>query len=711
MLPSSREIIFHDAIARMQLADDENLLIIDNACNFHTIDLNHLHVSKSISLSNVYEKCAFDYYKRPFALGKNKSYVSFSKEGFEYIIGTKEKLTKNCSFFYNQGTPVTNAFFSEDDKLLISGNEKGRTYVIDTEEGSLKAELPRSSDSITATAVSNEYKLAARASFSKRLIVYKINSLKTIVELVLPSIIERLIFLDQETLLAITRNGKILKIDLDNARISKELMLPENTWPSSMTLSNSKKFLYIGTRESMLFALHVKTFSILFQIKLPYLGITAMIRTAHYFVFGFKTGEVVFYNHREFEEQFITAIQLKNLREIAKLFQKNTFLMSHRATQSIYDYWVKDKEMIENLLSRGEVVEAKLLADPFLFHPKCRFEFSQMELLQPELMAMHRYVRSMRYMAAYELAMQKPYLRKSFVFTNLEAQWNKNFQKAQILLSREPILNKEAVRESLKLFSCIEEKKEIIENMLKHSGIFMMAESAIRNKNFSLYFKLAHANTFLTQTPLYHKVLLLGEKLQQQINTLLNEKEFQQAMAIADILRQFTPYHNQAERYKEVSSALMLIEYHIQHNALLDAIQIQEKYNLQSNYALIKRLEKIKDSFMKQKLVLIEKRAYSNVYATIVPFMKYAVCKEHVATIMKKIYITQFYDAYEKMNETIDWLKTFEAFLQLLPMDKLLVKFANASYKIELLKQLPNTLYMGTNTSYPKTLLVKLDLL
>ena len=59
---------------------------------------------------------------------------------------------------------------------------------------------------------------------------------------------------------------------------------------------------------------------------------------------GFKTGELLFYNHREFEEQFITFIKLKQVKEACLIFQKNIFLMSHRETKKIYEYWLETKE-------------------------------------------------------------------------------------------------------------------------------------------------------------------------------------------------------------------------------------------------------------------------------------------------------------------------------------------------------------------------------
>lgn len=705
MLPSSREITFHAPISRMSLADDSTLNVIDNNCTLHKIDLEKLQITKSTSLSNVYEERFFDYYKRPFALGKRRAYLSFSKQGTEYVIDTKEKLVKISHFSYSKDAEVTKAEFSENDKLLISGNERGKVYIINVQDGSIQTELPRSSDTISAVALSDAFKLAAYSSFSKKILVYKFSSQKVLFEKKLDSVVEMLSFVDDNTLLAITRNGKILKIDINRETI-QETLLDENLWPSVITLSHSKKFVYVGTRESVLFALHVKTLSLLFQVKLPYIGITSMVRSPHFFIVGFKTGEVSFFNHREFEEQFILNIKLKKIKEASLLFRKNIFLMSHRDTRYIYDYWLEQKETVTNLLSLGEIEQARLLAEPFLFHPKCTLEFTELELLQPDLVSLQRYFRSYSFGAAYELIHVKPMLKKSSIYIKMEALWNKNLQKAQIVLSRDPILNKDAAKESLSLFAEVEEKKSIIDNMLANAKVFMFAESAIKNQNFSLYFKMVSQNTFLEFTPLYKKVLQLGEKLQMQIVTFLEEKNYEKSLSFAGLLSQFTPYQNQAVRLKEVSNALLILEYQIEHKMLKEAVKTQDQFNLQTNYALVRQLEEMKQLFQKEQLELIEQKNYAQVYMAVSPYVDLSVCKSNVSMVMKKMYIAQFRDTLLDTSNVVDWEKTLTAYLHLFTIDKLLVEFVKEIDKVDTLKTISAMKITPSLLSYPKSLIV-----
>lgn len=705
MLPSSREITFHTAISSASIADETTLNIIDNQCHLHKIDLNELKITKSVLLSTLPQAELFDYYKRPFAVGKNLAYLSFAQQGIEHVINTQPKIVPLSTFSYNQHDVVNKVAFSENDLLLITGNERGRSYILSPESGTIQANLPIASDAISAVAVSEEYHLCARASFSHELLVYKTNSFKILFQQKINSVIEMITFVDDQTLLAISRNGKIIKIDLLKGSVVQEKQLDQNVWPSVMVLSHSKKFVYVGTRESMLFAVYVKTLDILYQVKLPYYGVTTLCRTQKYFIMGFKTGEVLFFNHREHEEQFITFIKLKQIKEACLIFQKNIFLMSHRETKKIYEYWLQEKETIVNLLSRGEIEQAQNIAEPFLFHPKCKLEFSEIESLQPDLMALQRYMRSMSYAPAYALTTLKPQLRKSSLFAQLEAVWNKSLQKAQILLAREPLINKEAAQESLKPFMEVEEKKALIENMLKRSGTFMMAENSIKEKNFTFYFRLVAQNVFLESTSLYQKVLQIAERLQQEILKYLEEKNYKQALILADILYQFKPYQNQAIRLKEVSKALIILEHQIEHQMLFQAVKTQDQFQLQSHYALVQTLEEMKTAFEGEQYALIDTKAYTKVYTNIEPYTSLSICKQMIANIMKKLYIAQFKEATTTMDHAVDWAKSFLNYLQFFPIDTPLVAFVKTYAKLELLQSISLEATLLENPAYPKSVL------
>ena len=182
-------------------------------------------------------------------MGENLAYISFSHQGMEHVIDTRAKILPLTSFQYNQKERVSKAAFSENDAYLITGNERGRSYVINPQEGTIQAELPPLSDVISAVAVSETYHLAASASFSRHLIVYKLNSFSTLFDQKINAIIEMMLFVDEQTLLAITRDGRLLSIDLRKGVVAKEVELDQRSGLLSwyfLTVKNSSTLAHVN---------------------------------------------------------------------------------------------------------------------------------------------------------------------------------------------------------------------------------------------------------------------------------------------------------------------------------------------------------------------------------------------------------------------------------------------------------------------------------
>jgi hypothetical protein len=127
----------------------------------HKIDLGELKITRSTPLSSGMSPTLFDYYKRPVSIGQNLAYSASSNQGLEHVFDIKSQLLSVTSFEYNQNEVVSKAALSENDHYLITGNERGRSYIICPEDGTIQAELPVTSDAISAVAISEEYQRAA----------------------------------------------------------------------------------------------------------------------------------------------------------------------------------------------------------------------------------------------------------------------------------------------------------------------------------------------------------------------------------------------------------------------------------------------------------------------------------------------------------------------------------------------------------------------
>lgn len=199
-------------------------------------------------------------------------------------------------------------------------------------------------------------------------------------------------------------------------------------------------------------------------------------------------------------------------------------------------------------------------------------------------------------------------------------------------------------------------------------------------------------------------MLQIAERLQHEINVSLENRFFDQALTLADILHQFSPYRHQANRLKEVSKALMILEEHLEHHHLFEAVKLQEQYRLQTNYAPIVALEQLKIAFQEEQNRLLQTKHYGAVYANILPYMSLTVCRQNVANIMRQYYMLQLEDAIANTSSSIDWEKTFLEYCRFFPMDKILVEFAKRHGKMEVLQRISAIARTEESPQYPKTI-------
>lgn len=298
-----------------------------------------------------------------------------------------------------------------------------------------------------------------------------------------------------------------------------------------------------------------------------------------------------------------------------------------------------------------------------------------LEELQPELMALQRYIRSSSYNAAYELSEKNQALKTTLLYQKLEDIWKKALQKAQLLLSRDPILNVEKARYELRDFEQVEIKKGLIEKMLKNSKVFTRAEFAIKNKNFNLYFQLTRENDFLTFTPLYARVMNLADKIKTNIFNFLKEDNYIQALESVKLLSTFSPFASNAKQLEEFINSLILIEYHITHENFLEAIKIQNNMRIQATYKPIQRLNQMKITYMKKMFNMIENHKFLEVFNGIKNFFTIKICAKEMALLMKNFYIEQMKKAKNEENKAVNWEATIKEYGTYFNIDKLLEEF------------------------------------
>lgn len=141
------------------------------------------------------------------------------------------------------------------------------------------------------------------------------------------------------------------------------------------------------------------------------------------------------------------------------------------------------------------------------------------------------------------------------------------------------------------------------------------------------------------------------------------------------LLNQFFPFKENAQRLEEFISSLMVIDYHVEHEALLEAIQIQNKLRIHATYQPIQKLNKMKIAFIKKMLIQIKEHRFEDTYNSIKDFFSIKICIREIAMLMKQMYIEQMKGALNNKNLVINWEKSIAHYGEYFNIDNLIEEF------------------------------------
>jgi hypothetical protein len=581
-----------------------------------------------------------------------------------YIINTEPVISFEYRYTHHHAT-VTKVGRAHRNPWVASGDESGHVYIINLEHGGVERRLPPLADSISACIFSTDDMQVSIAGFDNYIVTYDYWTMEQTNKVFLGSVVEAMNYLDESIILAILRDGRIVKVDTKKGKIIQERNLSKGFWPTVLHLSPSKKFAYLGTRQSVLKVIHITSLEEMFALDCNVGGITSVAQSTHFLFVGFSSGEVVAMNYREFEKEFSEAVSLEKLDEANVYFENNAFLMTHESTWEIYEQWMKQKKSISVLLSEGELEEARKVAKSFMFHPKCRLEMEELEGSQGELAAMLRFIKSRDFAKAYVVVDKNPNLKDSEHYRKLEQLWKELFAKASRLLGRDPVLNKDPVKKLLNPFAEVPQKRAEIASMIKNVGVFRRAESAIKEKNFKGYYTLVNQYRFLKEAPLYDKMEWLQEELKQKLHNSLDEDDFAQSIHIAETLGQFAPSSAYAVSKINYIKKLMWLDKMLDSGRLAEACAVvSEIGSWNTQHKQVVRYIKARDNYIAKAKRNIDLGKTKEVYLNIQQLGSNKEADDINSAIMRYMYEYQLREHLDpKKRPNVDWEATLRHYI------------------------------------------------
>ena len=673
-MPSRRWFALDVAITGVRVDEGlQKVAITDRARRHRVVDLATLNLEK---VTNFYRpaQAPFDYYQRSMCmLGLNTLFFWPRESECGYLVEIGPAVSFVFRFTHHQSA-VSKVALSHCGTRLLSGDEQGRSYVLNLSNGNIEHRLPAFPDTVSAVCFSRNDTLFSVAGFHGSLVSYDAFTGEKVSHFKPNSVVEAMEYLDENTVIAVLRDGRILKADAKRGKILKETTLDAGLWPSMLFIAPNKKFCFVGTRQSRLLAFHITSLEQMFTLDFGCGGVSVLGQSKDFFFVGFTSGELVILNYREHEKEFSQSVELGNIAEANGYFEKNVFLMTHESTWNMYEQWLEAKKSITTLLSEGAVEKAQQEARPFMFHPKCRYEMEALEEQQGLLATLLRCIKNRDFPRAYELCEKHPVLKESEHFKKLEQMWRLLFGKAQRLLGRDPVLNKQAAKEVLALFLQVPEKNHEVALMFKHLGAFQKAEEAVRAKDFERYYVLAEQFSFLKETALYEKVGWLQEELKQKLQLALSEQRFEEALEIAKVLGTFAPSASYANAKTEHIKKILSLDALLRSGRMLEACAVVSELGLwNEEYTSVQYYKKAKEKFVRllQRQIL-EGRA-KEVYGRIALFIKNKEGAAIHQRVMRFLYEHQLSThVRHETRHRVDWEKTLRHFSQFFALTKAL---------------------------------------
>lgn len=669
MLPTLKEINLSSAIVRQKCIDNL-LVVIDNKNNLCIIHLKKQKVLKTLKLFDT-NRDFFDFNRKAVAISpKLEVFVTSEKTKQSYVLKIDSIIQKRLTFRYSE-YEITQSLFVEESPLLLIADEQGRSYLVNTEDGSLTHELPRVADTISAVATSKDGKYCAIGNYKGLVIVVNVHNGKRIAKITGETPVEGLCIADNNDLIVVYRNNTIIRHDISKNCLLAQIELDlKNDWCSAVFLGAEDKILFVGTKNSNLFTLHTKSLQNIFHLNLQRGGITSMELSKEFFVVGFSSGNISLFRYKDHEDEFIRSVELLDIKAAGLLLKKNIFLIIHEKNKDIYESWLEKVDTITMYLSQTKTKEAYDLASPYLYHPKCQKEYEKLQESATALTVLSTFVKAKDYKNAYKAVAEHPELKESIFYKRLEFVWNNLLKKALKELSSDPIRNKEVAQNILDPFKEVPEKQVLIDQLIANANVFVDAKKVVDARDFKRYFSLVEQFEFLQETLLHQKVLNLSNQLLDKVNTLIDEKAYPAAVQVVNILKNFAPAYESALRLEEIIQILTKIDAAIKSGDIFKALELEGMIDLSSSFSTLLDLKIAIKGFANKQIVSINSNKLEEVFDNALKLLGYPYSAPQGKQVIRTYYQHEMLTAFRFTKDAINWEKTLQNYLKFFQADE-----------------------------------------
>ena len=526
------------SIIAMKITTDDIILLT----NQYQLLIYSKHTFQIVLKKQISSKLATRHiYENSFAIScKGDLYLSLLDSGKAVLLKYDESI-KVIANINSNTKPISSAAFNNKATLLGIGGEDGKVFFYSLKDNKIVKSLKTRPDYISDIAFSDDGQFTIISSFNKTNTLYSFNVAKEQNSFFSDDVIEKSIFIENNTKIAsICRNNKLLIYDIDTQMLySSNFVFDE--WPTTISKLNDK-FILVATKGNQLYIIDYMRFDIFKTIELNNNGVVTLEIDSGRLYIGFIDGELKIIDILSQVEQFRLHLKLKKFDLASELIKNNIFLATDESVTEFDLAWPDILSDAKKLIINGKETDANLLVQAFFFDKLKEQEYRFCLGHIDDFNSFTQLIEEQKYVDAFILADNKEFLKKTKDFDSLEKHFTKIFHNAKLLFAREGnIQNIIKAKELLNKYTAVPSKKTLINNLITKHKIFSAAEKLIKERNFSQYFLLVKNNIFLQDEEIYNKVILIGNHTHAKLKIFEQENEYEKAIEVAYYLKDFLP--------------------------------------------------------------------------------------------------------------------------------------------------------------------------
>ena len=653
-----KQFDFDKAIIKINVTSDDTLALIDRDTTIRFLDIKNKKIVSGFK-ANISHKSDFGTY---IDINDKILFVSDANVAFLFLLKERKKVYT----LKRHDGDISALTIDPNGRFLVTCGLDGKTFVWNLTTARLAFSVPPHGDEINLVNFSEDGRYLITSSYDRKINITDTDTLDTIKIVAFKCRSISFVSINHNKILAISSDGEIAIISLNSGNILKRLpKLKDN--PSCATISDDKKFLFIGTALGYVYIYDVNKEKLItdkflkFDSNIVYLYYCKNSKDLY---ISLENGNLIVYDIHSTDKKLVELIDKKDYNQFYEKIEKNPLIKYSDIFKKEQKTWQDSFNIAETYLLEHKDEKAQEVLKAFRDVPSYNTKINELFKNFEDYELFCNHVDNEKYSLAYSLAKKHKSYEKSKKYIHMQKIWSKSLKKAQTLLKQ--VRGEDLARDVLSNFRGISEKASIIKEMFAQKNVYELFKKHLADKNYKAVFKLAEQHHFLKEFAEYHALEKLADNYYVSMHNFYKNYDYISATKTAKILINFDMFHDEAlDIENAIKSENQLNDAYENHN-LLKIFELIQKYPSLSEHKIAIKVEKDYQNVLKKALGY----TYSDDIITLGKiFENYIDIKSKypsIASVYSNVYITQLENAYkDKVDSNIlsDGIKNYISML------------------------------------------------